>query len=556
MKVTFTTTLSAIVLLATAQTFSKVEINPLQGTEQFLWADSSKHVYGAGELSSFVEMNGVLYFVGQDTYYNYELWATDGTQQGTHVVKELNQYGGAYIGKLYKVGNRLLFAATEDSGSVWDTKFFDLYVSDGTAQGTFKLADLDEWDNSFLESSRVVTFNNKLVFCSSTHIMVSDGTVSGTKQLAPISQYAQGFGYCELNGKVYFLLQQNSGLQVWSTDGTIQGTIMMKNLTSSSPSLNYATDMKAHSGKLYIAGAPSGQGSDLYVYDGNPNGAVTKVQLTNVGSAYPSQLHLYNNRLWMVAHNQSNINLYVINANHQAMVVSTSAHLPVYGELASGNNRVYFADAEGKTIYSVAAENDYQLQQIDLGDKRLPSYWVLGSSFLIAKNGNIYFAVYDSTGEQQYFAKSNGTTVETFLPATTNVSHPFNMIVSCGMADVFDFALFNNKIVVPANFDNSGRELWLFEDDDLSPVREIETLQKLTVFPNPASDNVTIVTGQGNYCQTNIVILDVNGKTILKTTGSESNVRINTSALTAGEYIGILHQEGKAKGIARFVITR
>lgn len=87
-KIMTTAVLAVMMFAASAQQFNKVEVNPLQGTEQFLWSDSSKRVYGAGELSASVEMNGQLYFVAQDSYYNDELWVTDGTQQGTHVVKE------------------------------------------------------------------------------------------------------------------------------------------------------------------------------------------------------------------------------------------------------------------------------------------------------------------------------------------------------------------------------------------------------------------------------------------------------------------------------------
>lgn len=556
-KIITTAVLAAMVLAASAQQFTKVEVNPLHGTEEFLWSDSSKRVYGAGELASSVEMNGLLYFVAQDSYYNDELWVTDGTQQGTQVVKEINQFGGAGINGLHKVGNRLVFSATEDSGDVWATKNYDLYVSDGTAQGTFMLADLNEWSSDFLTSSRVISFNNKFVFCSSTHVMVTDGTISGTKQLSPITQYAQGFGYCEMNGKVYFAINQNNSIEIWTTDGSVPGTMMAKNLTASNAAIQYASDMKAYNGKLYIVGAPVGQGMDLYAYDGSPNGTVSKVEIVTGMNSYPSQLSLYNDRLWFIASNMNHTNLYVVNTDNQVYAVPTVEDIDVYGELAFGNNRVYFTDGmSNRFIYSVQAETDFSFQQIDLGDYRLPFYWQTGKGFLVAKGGGIYLAAYDSMNVQQYFVKVKDNNVQAMMPATFNVTHPFNALVSCGLADAFDFTVFNNKIVVPANFDNSGRELWFFEDADLTGIKDAEKAAQLTVFPNPATDVVNISTGLGNYCQTEIVIIELSGKVVLSQTGNSELVSVNTTKLSAGEYIGAVLQNGQLKGTARFIVNK
>ena len=128
MKNTFLVSVFTVMAtLIRAQEFSMVEINPLQGSEVFLWSDSSKHVYGGGEFSSLLELNGLLYFTAQNGDYNYELWVTDGTQQGTHVVKEINTAGSSNIGKLYRVGNKLVFAASETTGP--NIPDFDLFVS-------------------------------------------------------------------------------------------------------------------------------------------------------------------------------------------------------------------------------------------------------------------------------------------------------------------------------------------------------------------------------------------------------------------------------------------
>lgn len=545
----------AAAFTGSAQSFSKVEINPLQGTQEFIWSDSAKMVYGGGELNSMVELNGKLYFVGQDSYMNNELWVTDGTQQGTHVVKEINLHGSADILQLYKVGNKLVFTATEDTGAQWDPKFYDLYVSDGTAQGTTKLADLDLDGNYYLENSRVVTFSNRFVFCTTNKIMVTDGTVSGTKDLATIPQYATGSGYCELNGKAYFILNSGSTNELWSTDGTVNGTNMVKNLTTSALALQYTSDMKSFNNKLYIIGAQSGFGPDLYTCDANGNN-MSKVEVTTVGNSYPGQMKIYNNRLWFVASNATNTNLYVVNPDNSVYPVPTVSDITIYGELSFGNNRVYFTDGGNtNTIYSVAAQSPFTVQNIDLGTLRLPNYWFSGQSFLIGTGGNIYFAAYaDSTMQQQVFVKGNGTTLQTFAPASANTLHPFNALISCGMADMFDFKVFGNKIVVPANYDNSGRELWFFEDAEISGISKTE-LREIQMFPNPAADVVTFTT-TNNYCQNEINLFDLQGRKVATQTGFGGRVQVNIAALPNGEYVGEMKENGITVGTSRLIVNR
>lgn len=550
---------AATLLIATtihAQHFSMVEVNPLHGTEQFIWSDSSKHVYGGGEFASFVELNGLLYFTAQVGNYNYELWVTDGTQPGTHVVKEINTTGSANPGKLHKVGNRIIFAATEDSVDGFGIGTYDVFSSDGTEQGTHKIADVNEGFNDFLGSSRVITFNNKLVFCTIDKVMITDGTVSGTTPLSAITQYAQGFGYCELNGKVYFLINQSGQLQIWRTDGTVSGTKMMKNLSGT---LMYAETMQAFNGKLYIVAAPQGQGYDLHVYDGAENGNVQKVNLGATGNSYPTELHVYNNTLWFLAANNTHNNLYKMDVNDVAPVpVPSVSGLDVYGDLAFANNRVYFTDQmSNRIIRSVNAQN-YSVAELELKDKQLPWFWQTDASFLVGMNNRIYFTAYDTLNQQQYFMVSDGTTSGTYsvMPEGYNVAHPFNALISCGMADAFDFTSFGNKIVVPANFNNAGRELWFFTDENTVSIDEPQAEVAVHLFPNPATDALNISFTNSNYCQTIVLVRDMNGKVLNREATAGSSVILPVMSFSSGGYCAEIWQEGKHIATKKFVIVK
>lgn len=95
-----------------------------------------------------------------------ELWATDGTPAGTRLVVDLTPNGSSAISDLIPFGNRVAFAVSTGSAA-------GLYVSDGTAAGTVKLA---------AGSVTQVAVVDRLVYCMlDSDLWVSDGTVGQTR---------------------------------------------------------------------------------------------------------------------------------------------------------------------------------------------------------------------------------------------------------------------------------------------------------------------------------------------------------------------------------------
>src|SRR2546423_1481732 len=80
-----------------------------------------------------VTLNGISYFAANDGVHGSELWKSDGTAAGTVMVKDICQESESAPADLAVVNGKLLFFA-RSSGAVFAQR--DLYVSDGTAQGT------------------------------------------------------------------------------------------------------------------------------------------------------------------------------------------------------------------------------------------------------------------------------------------------------------------------------------------------------------------------------------------------------------------------------------
>ena len=91
--------------------------------------------YGPESLTS---VNGTLFFTANDGTTGRELWKSDGTTDGTVLVKDINPgLGGSNPTALTNVDGRLVFQACEQQSGC------EVWASDGTTAGTRLLADIE-----------------------------------------------------------------------------------------------------------------------------------------------------------------------------------------------------------------------------------------------------------------------------------------------------------------------------------------------------------------------------------------------------------------------------
>ena len=128
-----------------------------------------------------------MYFTYDDGIHGLELWTSDGTTAGTHLLKDI-------------------WTGTTGSG-----------IPYGSLPRYFTVC------------------NGLLFFQASTPIRaeglwVTDGTVAGTQMLG--NQYSDPFAsvssFIVLNDKIYFEGNAGSGYGMWSSDGTNAGTQLVK----------------------------------------------------------------------------------------------------------------------------------------------------------------------------------------------------------------------------------------------------------------------------------------------------------------------------------------
>jgi ELWxxDGT repeat protein len=208
--------------------------------------DVSFPVYGANAngfaLRGFTAAGRRLFFVAADAVHGAELWASDGTAEGTRMVRDLRPGpAGSDPGWLTAGGDRVFFAA--DGG----LRGQELWLSDGTGPGTRPVRDVAPGSASSYPQE-LAMIDGLLHFAAfdpehGLEVWRSDGTAAGTWLLAdvfpgPASSAPRSFTLA--GGKLFFAAgRPRFGYELWAIDG-YQATRARSRASSPAPLLAVA----------------------------------------------------------------------------------------------------------------------------------------------------------------------------------------------------------------------------------------------------------------------------------------------------------------------------
>lgn len=254
-----------------------------------------------------VEINSILYFGFDDGDHGFELWKTDGTAQGSVMVKDIRTgESDSYPEGMFNFKNKLYFTA--DDG----VHGRELWTSDGTQSGTYMVKDIFnpsggsinysiEEDNNFLILEDYFLFYARDSYYD-FELWRSDGTEAGTQRVkdinpgidngSPISDRTL-FGATIGNIAIFAAYLPSTGVELWRTDGTEEGTTLIKDI--------YPGQFDGimgkfaggffieYGGKIYFGGKNNIE--KIWVTDGTPAGTQQFINLK------PNQSEVYQNYL-------------------------------------------------------------------------------------------------------------------------------------------------------------------------------------------------------------------------------------------------------------------
>jgi ELWxxDGT repeat protein/cysteine-rich repeat protein len=213
---------------------------------------------------NLTDVDGTLYFSSTG------LWSSDGTDAGTQQVSSIDTF------QIMSAGGTVFIKSCNPVGH--PVSGCELWKSDGTAGGTVLVKDINPGSGSGLDP----TFDTLWAAVGSTlffealdptygyELWRSDGTVAGTvmvKDIRPGSDSSSISSLTAVGGEVYF--SAHGGLAedgLWKSDGTTAGTVKVAALAPQ--------NLTSINGNLFFTRTTSEHGEELWKSDGTAAGTV------------------------------------------------------------------------------------------------------------------------------------------------------------------------------------------------------------------------------------------------------------------------------------------
>lgn len=341
---------------------------------------------------SFVNVNGKIYFVAQETFSSYQLWVTDGTVAGTMKEKDL---GSNYsIGNLVVAGNKIFYYVQNELWSYDTVSKVLLKVKTFVYSGDVKM----------------YSFNNELIIgaddgVSGKEIWKSDGTVAGTVLLKDIVPNAGGsisgdFNILPLNNKFYFIASLGTGYGLYTSDGTEAGTVPVKPLRA--PRLN---GISADNYFVFEGFDPDAGGMEPWVSDGTAAGTkmLKNIMPGNTSSMGNSKFIKLNNKIYFDSNGNGVSTAYgdyiweTDGTEAGTVLFNTPPGTELYGKSSDGTHLILTKPNYGNRYWITNGNSSQTFEITDIGMPYNNSFINLNSKIYLTgynpKNGTELFSV-------------------------------------------------------------------------------------------------------------------------------------------------------------------
>lgn len=262
----------------------------------------------------FTVFQDKLYFAADSAELGSELWVSDGTAAGTRLVKNINtsNFGDCEMDAPVVGADAFYFWARKSSG---DGR--ELWKSDGTDAGTVMVKDINPGSSTGMPNgvplSNSLWLGNRLLFvandgASGEELWVTDGTEAGTvlvKDIHPGNSKSNIGFLTVLNGQALFRANDGvSGNELWVSDGTEAGTRLFKNLNpGAADGLHFAAaDFTVFQNKMIFTANDGVTGREIWITDGTETGTVLFADVAaGPPESNPSNFHVIGNNLFFFA---------------------------------------------------------------------------------------------------------------------------------------------------------------------------------------------------------------------------------------------------------------
>ncbi len=408
------------------------------------------------------------YFIGKDAQHGSELWQTDGTPAGTFLIKDINPGKAdgvlSFPGESSKMafGQRVLFMANDG------THGWEIWVTDGTADGTQLFVDTTPGAAGSARTS-----------------------LSGETDLFKLP-----------NGKVIFSFDTAAfGLEPWVTNGTPNGTLLLADIkpgpAGSSPYENFVVrgEIDSPVKRLIIEAASDGTDFEPWVTDGTPAGTMLLADMYPGNRSYPQDAGPFGptNHLILAAYTTPTLWITDGTPSGTQKVSTAFSSLnmtPISGTEEINGKFVFFGStaANGTEFWitdgTVAGSTLLKDSVAGAGGLSSPAHLVTAPNNTFA----LYNATHNSFGREIW--RTDGTVAGTFLLKDINPGIENSFILPPN----FIWIPSKNGWLFTATSANEGTEIWFTDgtttgtirlaDINSGPGSSVYTEHRFYQFPN------------------------------------------------------------------------
>jgi len=397
---------------------------------------------------NLVVAGGVAYFVATDSVTGNELWKTDGTE--TKLVKDIRLGSeGSFPSELTTVGDTLYFSADDGASGR------RLWKSDGTEAGTVS--------EGYAAPSNPTAIGDTLYYVdnSGSSLWKKDGTTGDTEVVIRVLRGNELRELTAVGDMLYFTVYDGeaSVWGLWKSDGTAAGTVKVKSIPTGLSNVIPSRHLTAVGDLLYfIAYVDKTNDWNLWKSDGSADGTVVVKNIrTGVsGATPPRHLTAVGNTLYFSAYAEYGRELWKSDGAGTAPIkdIQFRENGASFDHLTAVGNTLYFSvddGTHGNELWKSDGTGAVMVKDIHSGvSSAFPNtFTVVGDTlYFSASNGSNGRELWKSDGTEA------GTTLVKDIHSGEGDSVPDN------------FGVINGLVYFAAYDGINGRELWRSDGTD------------------------------------------------------------------------------------------
>lgn len=430
--------------------------------------------------------NKYFYFILRNSISQEQIFRSDGTPENTKIVTESDYpyfYGQTHV---FQINNKLMYCLYSGFG----TNFFEFDEPSFSSRKSFSI---DGSIRSLYSNGSIAYFQKGSGTTGTLGLWKTDGTSQGTLLVRSDarSEYATGPLNGFVNGKfVFSYFTASTGTEPWVTDGTTDGTKLLKDINPGAYSSIYFESPTYYNEKLNLlffkASSPT-SGFEFWLTDGTASGTKLFADIETrplplyVTQLLPTKSKLYVSKNWngdrtqpqffdidlggSVLHNTLGGNAVTYHNDGRAEVMEDAAYLSIY-PLNSTDNK----DERGLVRIS-----NNQLQFLSPSS----DYFFLYG--LTEVNKNLFFTRYNPyQGYEPWVLQGDN---ENKMFQIKDIAPGENSSMPLNSNEPLEIVFLSGKYYFSANDNINGNELWV---SDLS---EGGTVIQIDLAPGSASSD-------------------------------------------------------------------